>query len=80
MIEYEMTDSLLMLAIKCSAQASTLALQTRKQNERAKQEKTSKSDFWVLAQILSGITSIVSSEKFIARRNSRMGIGKGLIH
>lgn len=45
MIEYEMTDSLLMLAIKCSAQASTLALQTRKQNERAKQEKMSKSDF-----------------------------------
>lgn len=80
MIEYEMTDSLLMLAIKCSAQASTLALQTRKQNEHAKQEKTSKSDFWVLAQILSGITSIVSSEKFIARRNSRMGIGKDLIH
>lgn len=40
-----MTGSLLMLAIKCSGQASTLALQTRKQNEYAKQEKMSKSDF-----------------------------------
>lgn len=30
-----MTDSLLMLAIKCSGAASTLALQTREQNERA---------------------------------------------
>lgn len=75
-----MTHSLLMLEIKCSGQARTLALQTIKQNEHAKQEKMSKSDFWVPAQILSGITSIVFSEKFIARRNSRMGIGKGLIH
>lgn len=74
-----MTDSLLMFAIKCSDAASTLALQTREQNEHAKQEKMSKSDFSVLAQILSGVTSIVSSEKFIARRNSRMGIGKGLV-
>lgn len=75
-----MTDSLLMLVIKCSGQASTFAWQTRKQNEHAKQEKISKSDFWVLPQVLSGKTSIVSSAKFIARRNSIMGIGKGLVH
>lgn len=75
-----MTDNLLILVIKCSGQASTLAWQTRMQNEHAKQEKMSESDFWVLAQILSGITSIVSDEKIIARRNSRMGIGKGLVH
>lgn len=40
-----MTDSLLMLVIKCSGQASTLAWQTRKQNEHAKKEKMGKSDF-----------------------------------
>ena len=40
-----MVDSLLMLAINTSGQASTLALLTRKQNEHAKQEVMSKFDF-----------------------------------
>lgn len=45
MIEYTIIDSLLMLAINSSGQASTLALLTRKQDEHAKQEIMSKSDF-----------------------------------